>query len=344
MSLGWGIIGAGGHAERSMGSALTLAANTKLVAVCDCNVERAKSFAVKYGVKQSYDSLGKMLEDPELDVLYIATPNSLHAQQTIEAAEAGKHVLCEKPMALTEADCERMIETCNKNKVKLAINFQNRYHPAHVEAHRLIRAGEVGEIMVAKAQYCRGFGHGHWQGWRIDPSMAGAGALMATALHPIDLLRFLLDSEVEEVQALCEPQAPYRTVDEMVYVILKFTNGVHGMVLSGILVPRSDDDAVLYGTKAKISCKGTIGVPLRGELVVKGDSIDMTMASPTDNPMSANYIRLVEAFNRSIEENAELDISGHNGMQMVKIANAILQSSHQRKAVTISKKNKDENV
>jgi len=97
-----------------------------------------------------------MLEDPELDVLYIATPHGLHAQQTILAAKAGKHVLCEKPMALTVPDCELMIQACDKNKVKLGIDFQNRYHPAHREAHRYIQSGMVGEINVAKAQSLTG--------------------------------------------------------------------------------------------------------------------------------------------------------------------------------------------
>jgi len=230
-----------------------------------------------------------------------------------------------------------MIEACNKNKVKLGVDFQNRYHPAHVEAHRLIQDGKLGEIYVAKAQYCHGFMHGHWEGsWRDEPGVAGGGALMATALHPIDLLRFLLDSEVEEVWARCAIQTPYHSVDEMVYAMLKFQNGVQGVVISGLLAPRSDDDVVLYGSKAKITCKGTVGMPLRGELLVDGDSISMKMGFPTDDPIPGNYIRLVEAFNRCIEEDTEPGISGYLGLQMVRIANAIIESNSQGKAIKIT--------
>ncbi|MFC1943698.1 Gfo/Idh/MocA family protein [Chloroflexota bacterium] len=336
MTVGWGIIGIGIHANSYMAPAISRAANTKFVAICHRSMERAKEFATKHGVERAYDSFEKMLDDPKVDVVYVATPNNLHAQYTIQAAEAGKHVLCEKPMALTETECEHMIEACNKNKVKLGIDFQLRYHPAHAEAHRLIQDGKIGEIYVVKAQYCHGFMHGHWEGtWRDEPNITGAGALSAIGVHPIDLLRFLLDSEVEEVHALCAIQTPYHIVDEMVYAILKFRNGVHGVVIAGLLAPRSDNDVVLYGSQAKITCKGTVGMPLQGELLVEGDVINLRMAFPTNDLTPGNYIRVVEAFNNCIEENTELDISGYNGLQMVRISNAILESSHQGKAVRI---------
>ncbi|MFC2021613.1 Gfo/Idh/MocA family protein [Chloroflexota bacterium] len=336
MSIGWGIIGIGTHAGLRMAPALRRAADTQRVAVCSRSLERANDFASKYGFMRAYDNLPEMLKDSQLDVLYVATPNSLHAEHTMQAAEAGKHVLCEKPMAITENDCQQMIASCEKNNVKLCMCFQNRYHPAHVEAHRLIQAGEIGKIYAAKAQYCHGRGRGLFGqgGWRSDLSMAGGGALMGTGLHPIDLLRFLLDSEVEEIRALCDPSTP-NTLEDMVYAFLKFQNGAHGVVVAGNLVFRSDNDAVLYGSEAKITCKGTVGMPLQGELFVEGDSINLRMAFPTDDIVSGCYIQVVEAFNRSIEENTELSNSGYNGLQMVKIANALLESSRLGKAVKI---------
>jgi len=339
MTIGWGIIGIGAHAERALAPALNRAANTKLVAVCSRSMERAQNFAAKHKAERAYDSLEKMLEDPDLDVLYVATPNGLHAQQTIQAAEAGKHVLCEKPMAITVADCEAMIEACNKNKVKLALDFQNRYHPAHVEARRYIQSGMIGEIYVAKAQYCHGRFRGYWQGrgWRNDPNTAGSGSLAGTAIHCVDLLRFLLDSEVKEVRALTDEEPPRYPVDDMVYVIITFENGARGVVISGILAPRSDDDVVVYGSKAKITGKGTVGMPLRGELLVEGDSLNVRMTFPTDDPVPANYVYLVEAFNKCIEDNTESEVSGYLGLQMVKITNSILESSHQGRAIKVMK-------
>jgi len=340
MTIGWGIVGTGTHASNVTAPALTSVTNTELVAVCDINMELAKECAAKNGVERTYDSLEKMLEDPELDVVYIATPHNLHAQQTIQAAEAGKHVLCEKPMALTVSDGEHMIEACDKNNVKLGVSFPERYHPAHIEARRYIQSGIVGEINVVKAQYCRGLSRGAWRGWRSDPSIGGAGALYGTGLHPIDVLRFLLDSEVEEVRALTDEEPPQYPVDDMVYVIIKFENGVHGMVLTGILAPRSNNDAVLYGSKAKITCRGTIGAPMTGnlgELIVEGESVNAKMDFPTDNLLTYRMVRVIGAFNRWIEDDVEPSISGSNGLQMVKIGNAILESSRQGKAVKITK-------
>jgi len=336
MTIGWGIIGAGNHANQVMGPALNKVTNTKIVAACDINMERAEVFKTEHGAARAYETFEEMLGDPKLDVVYVATPNSLHAQHTIQTAEAGKHVLCEKPMALTVLDCEHMIQTCNKNHVKLGVCFQNRYHPAHIEARRYIQSGVVGQINVAKAQYCRSFFS--MKGWRSNPIIAGAGALMGQGIHCIDLLRYLLDSEVTEVRALTDEEPPRRPIDEMVYAILKFENGVTGIIVSGILAPRSDNDAVLYGSRAKLTCHGTVGRPVQGlgELLVDGDNFNTRMSFPTDDPLLFRNIRLIEAFHQWIENDVEPCISGPNGLQMVRITNAIIESSHQGKAKNIT--------
>ena len=340
MPIRWGIIGAGNYASNVTALALTSAANTELAAVCDVNTELTKELAAKHGVEWTYDSVEKIVKDPELDAVYIATPHSLHAQHTMQAAEAGKHVLCEKPMALSVSDAEHMVEACNKNKVKLGVSFPERYQPAHIEARRYAQSGTAGKIDVVHAQFCRGRSRHAWRGWRSDPNIGGAGALYATAIHIIDILRFLLNSEVEEVQALTDEEPPRYPIDDMVYAIVRFENGTHGTVFAGMLAPRLDNKVVLYGSKAKITCRDTIWGPLLGnlgELLVDGDSVNLRMAFPTDSPLPFRMIRAIEAFNRWIEDNTEPYISGSNGLQMVKIANAILESSRHGKAVTIKR-------
>jgi len=339
MTLGWGIIGIGSHASRFMAPALSRAPGTELVAVASRSLERAQDFAARHKAKRAYDSLEKMLEDPALDVLYVATPNNLHAEQTIMAAKAGKHVYCEKPMALTVAECERMIKACNDNKVKLGIDFQNRFHPAHVEARRLIQSGEAGEVNVVKAQYAHGRSRNapRGSGWRNDPKMAGAGALVGTGVHPIDLLRFVLGSEIQEVRALTDEKPPVQPLDSMAYVILSFANETTGVVISGMLVPRSDDDLVIYGSKMKITGRGTVGMPLRGELIIEGDAVSLRETFPAEDPISGLYIRAVEAFNKCILENTAPPSSGYDGLEMVRVVDAILESSRTGKAVKIKR-------
>jgi predicted dehydrogenase len=335
----WGIIGCGEFVERGMGPALSGAAATKLVSVHSRNRDKAQAFAAKYDAGRGYDNLDAMLADPELDTVYIATPNCMHAAQAIQAAEAGKNVLCEKPMALTLADCERMIEAAARNKVKLGVVFQNRYHPAHIEARCRVQSGVLGSIDFASTQLCRGGSRGRGaRGWRGDPVIAGSGAIVAQAIHPLDLMRFILDSEIDEVQVMTDETTPANPLEEMIYSLLKFRNGVRGICVSGSLVPRFDNDVLLYGAKAKIACKGTIGLPVPGreqQLTIESESLDVRMNFLTRISGPAKLVSVVEDFNRSVREHTELQISGENGMQMVRIALAMAESARQRKAVRI---------
>ncbi len=332
----WGILGAGEIAGRGMAPALNRAADTQLAAVYNRSMDKAQAFTTKYQARRAYDSLERFLADPDIDAVYIATPNSLHADHAVAAARAGKHILCEKPMANSVADGERMMEAAAKHNVKLAVVYQNRYHAAHVEARRHIASGALGEIQLASATHCRGFGRGgHWSGWRVDPAMAGSGAIVAQAVHPIDLLRFLLGAEVAEVEAMTDEAPPERPVEEMVYGLLRFDNGVHANVVSGTLVPRYDNDILFYGSAAKIACKGTLGVPLNGrdgELTFESDRGGETKRYESSS-VADKMKDLVEDFTSHVTRNTSFGPSGANGLQMVRIALAMQESSRTRKAV-----------
>jgi predicted dehydrogenase len=337
MKIGWGVIGVGRFVKRFMGPAILRSDSSRFVGIFSRSTEKAKDFAEEFGVEYTYNSLEKMLNNPEIDVIYIASPNNLHTTQTIQVAESGKHVFCEKPMALTEQECEAMINACEKNNVKLGLNFQNRYHPAHIMARDYIKSNKIGKLFVAKAQYCHGSMKGRWQGWRNDPAATGAGALVGTGLHPIDLLRFLLDSEIKKVRSLVVNKTKYHQVDEMVYLILEFENGVDATLISGILAPRSDNDAVFYGNNAKIICKDTIGYAreIEGQLIVEGDPLNINKKFPFD--MIGLCAESINNFNKCIFENTHPDkgMSGNNGLQMVKITNAIIKSSKENRTIEI---------
>jgi 1,5-anhydro-D-fructose reductase (1,5-anhydro-D-mannitol-forming) len=332
--LAWGLIGVGVHAERRVLRSFGLTSGAKLSAVCSRDPEKARRVAEQYGAEHACDSLEHMLKNPALDALYIATPNNVHAAQAIEAARAGKHVLCEKPMALTERDCEAMIEACARQRVKLGIVLQNRHHPAHVEARRLVRSGALGTVSVARAQYGNSLVAAVMRrGWRADPAIAGGGALMGTGLHPIDLLRFLLESEIVEVRAWCEPGPP--RVDDIVHAILRFANGACATVISGAIA-FSDNDVVLYGEEAKLTCQGTVGMARTGQLRVEGDTVNPAMTFASADPEAANYAAAIEDFGRCVREDTEPEGSGYDGLQLCRIACAILESARGGKAVALS--------
>ncbi|HEY4142924.1 MAG TPA: Gfo/Idh/MocA family oxidoreductase [Pseudolabrys sp.] len=322
----WGIIGPGEIAGRSVAPALTKANGSQLHSVCGRSLAATQAFADKWGAAKAFDSLDAFLADKALDAVYIATPNNLHAEQAARAAQAGKHVLCEKPMATSVDDAQRMIEVCKSRSVALGVVFQNRYHAAHIRTHKVIASGALGEIQFVSAQLCRGFSRGRWEGWRNDPIASGAGAIVAQSVHPIDLLRFLLGREIVKVQGMSDVAPPQRPVEEIVFSTLLFEGGIHASVVAGQILPRYDNDIVIYGSKGKLVLKGTLGVPLNnrtGELTVEGTG---SCDGVTEFPMSSvadKVAKLVDDFATCIDEDKEPQVSGENGLQMVKIANAL---------------------
>jgi predicted dehydrogenase len=278
-----------------------------------------------------------MLADPDVEVVHIASPNNLHARQTIEAAEAGKHVLCEKPMALTVEDCELMIKTCKKNRVKLGVGFQNRHHMGHQEARRIIASGEAGNITLATAQFNVDWINFEWSGWRADPQAAGAGSLAAMGVHCIDLLRFLLGDEIEEVSALSDTKWNHKPLEDMILVNIKFENGPFASVVAGLHVAHTSNDIVIYGTKLKIIGENTIGMPLEGQLRVTGEELTIDTVFHFPNSAVASFVRQAEAFNKAIDEDSEPSASGEDGLEVTRVTSAILESANRGQSVRIKR-------
>jgi len=335
----WGIIGPGEIAGRSVAPALAKVAGSQLHSVCGRNLAATQAFAEKWGAAKAFNSLDDFLADTSLDAVYIATPNNVHADQAVRTAQAGKHVLCEKPMATSVADAQRMIEACKASKVKLGVVFQNRYHAAHVRTREVVASGTLGEIQFVSAQMCRGFPRGRWEGWRNDPVASGAGAIVAQSVHPIDLLRFLLGSEIVRVQGMSDIAPPQRPVEEIVFAMLQFENGIHASVVAGQILPRYDNDIVIYGSNGKLVLKGTLGVPLNdrsGELTVEGtgafDGVtEFLMSSVVDK-----VTKLIQDFTVCIDQDRDPPVSGDNGLQMVKVANALQEACRSGCAVILA--------
>jgi 1,5-anhydro-D-fructose reductase (1,5-anhydro-D-mannitol-forming) len=340
MTVRWGIIGLGDIAENNFMPALAKAADAQLVSVFSRSAEKGRAFIATYGVPRAYNDLARMLADPQLDAVYIASPNALHADQAVAAARAGKHVLCDKPMALTEADGVRMIRAAEDNKVRLDVAYRQRYHPAHEEARRRAQSGVLGEIQLVKAQNFRGGARPYWPslpGWRNDPALAGSGSIVAQAVHSVDLLRYLTDSEIVEVRCITDEDPPARLFEEAAVSIFKFANGALGHVASGAVVPRSDNDAVLYGSIGKIACLGTLGGGQTGrvpEVVVTTGAAEERTPYPHDTSIT-HTTRLIKAFNRSLTHGEATHMSAQNGLQMIRIANAMHESSRHGRAVKL---------
>src|SRR6476659_1861289 len=148
--LGWGLIGCGDIARKRIAPALRDLDSGDLIAVSRARPELAKAFAEEFGARKWFDSWQELLSDSEVEAVYIATPVHLHAEQTIAAAEAGKQVLCEKPMALKPDECDRMIAACRANKVTLGGAYYRHFYPVIERTKEIIQSGEIGEPVLAQ--------------------------------------------------------------------------------------------------------------------------------------------------------------------------------------------------
>src|SRR2546428_8792035 len=207
MTLGWAIITTGLHADLKIAPALNATPDAELVAVYSRDRGSAEAFAQKHWAKAAYRDLEALLCDSRVEAVFIASPNAVHASQTLAAARAGKHVLVEKPMATTLDDAVAMVRACREAGVKLGVGYHLRQHPGQRAAQRLIAQGVLGTVALAQGQW--GFGVRGQDGppprtglrqWWDDPELiGGASTVMGTGGHVIDPFRFVLGQGGEEV-------------------------------------------------------------------------------------------------------------------------------------------------
>ena len=229
--LRWALVGTSGYAARACLPAFATVANADLVAVLSSSAERAAAFAASHGIAKPYSDLGALCRDDEIDALWIASPSHLHYEQAMEAIRAGKHVLLEKPSALESGQAWKLVDAAAAAGVHLAVGYQARYVPAHLEMRRIITAGELGPITAVRSLYgMRRTAPPH--SWRGDKEKARWGVLADIGTHHIDLLR-MLAGEITGAAGFTAHQRGYATED-LAAVALRFDSGALGtMTVTG---------------------------------------------------------------------------------------------------------------
>ena len=344
----WGVIGAGGIADRrTIPEGIVPASNSELVAVMDIDEARAREVAAKHNAPKCYATDTELLKDPEVQAVYIATPVNVHEKQVIAAAEHGKHVLCEKPLALNLEASQRIVDACRDAGVKLSVGVMMRFHACHQEIKRIVDAGEIGQPVMARAQltcwYPRIPG-----AWRQDPKLGGGGALMDLGIHTIDLLRFLL-GEVQAVTGFADSVIQDYPVDDSSVVLLKFRSGAQGVVESFFNIPdaAAQNALEIYGTKGCILAKGTIGQGSAGSFTVyssaedKGyeaaqtrDDSGMGVREVTPEPVNI-YRAEVEAFADAVLNDTEPPIPAEEGIRSLAVVLAAYTASAEGRTVKV---------
>jgi 1,5-anhydro-D-fructose reductase (1,5-anhydro-D-mannitol-forming) len=320
---GWGLVGTGRIAEDRILPGINAHARNKLVAVVSRNPQRADAFAAKFGAQRAYTSYHDMLRNPDVTVVAIHTPNSQHAEQAIAAARAGKHVFCDKPMATSVADAERIVSECEKAGVKLGINFHNRFMPCFIETRRIIESGEIGEVHLVQLEASPGArSGGRLATWRVDPAVAGLGTTYSIGVHVYDILRYLLAAEITMVSAFFD--TPRGVMEETNLSLLRFANGALGQLSVHEKSPLPHNDFVVYGSKGRITGRGLTRSRAGGELQVL--TTDGKTRS-TEFPAIDAHGACVAAFSDALLAGRNPVPSGIDGLRSVQLTDAMARSA-----------------
>ena len=344
MSLGWAIVGIGSHADLKIAPAMKLADDAQLVAVYSRDQARANAFAEAHGAAAAYSDLDALLADPRIDAVFVASPNYLHAQQTIRSASAGKHVLAEKPMATTVSDAAAMVDACRDHGVRLGMGFELRFHPAHLWARQIIDDGAIGRIRLAHGQWGRGnrgepehrprSGLREW--WETPEFIGDASVLVGLGVHVFDLMRFLLREEVVEVVAMTDGQTDRQPLEHIATIALRMTGGAIAQVMCGRMLPDTQNDLALYGSDGRIATKETIWEARLGRMEVVSPSANESASYEYD--YLANFVAELNDFREALEHDREPSATGEDGLHAAQITDAAIESAKTGRKVRVETK------
>lgn len=256
--IGWGVIGACGIAKRrTVPEGIVPATNTTLEALTDIDLEGARAMAEQFGGR-AYATMEELLADAAVQAVYVATPNHLHKEHALAAAAAGKHVLCEKPLALTTADIREMIAACKDANVLLGCGFMMRYNVYHQAFKKMIVEGRLGTPVHARGQMTSWHppGGGHW---RHLPQAGGGGCVTDVASHVIDVMEMMF-GRTKRVFCQCFNRVHDSQVEDTAMLQVVFESGVPAIIDVSFCVPSKANEYVLelYGSNGAIKCKYTL--------------------------------------------------------------------------------------
>jgi len=251
----WGIIGCGAVTEVKSGPGFQKAKNSELVAVMRRNSKLVENYAKYHHVPKWYDDADMLINDPEINAVYIATPPSSHMEYTLKVARADKPVYVEKPMARSYNECQKMIDACEKAAVPLFVAYYRRALPRFLKLKAIIERGDIGEIRAVNVRFYQKPSKADQSGeyhWRVDPEIAGCGYFCDLGSHMIDLLQYLL-GPIADANGYAENQAGLYDVEDIISANFKFENGILGSGTWCFTANENIDQTEIIGAKGKIS-------------------------------------------------------------------------------------------
>ncbi|HEY8561988.1 MAG TPA: Gfo/Idh/MocA family oxidoreductase [Pyrinomonadaceae bacterium] len=315
--LNWGLIGAGDIARKRIAPALRDAPNCNFVAVSRARAELAEEFAREFGAPQWFGDWEELVADERIDAVYIATPVYLHHAQTVRAAEAGKHILCEKPMALSVAECDRMIAACRANGVRLGVAYYRRFYPLVRRVKEIIAAGEIGAPAFAQINAFEFFNpeRSHQRHWLLEKEKSGGGPMMDFGCHRLEVLANLF-GEAKTLKSLVSNRIFDREVEDTACALLQFENGVCANLNVTHAAREPQDTLHIFGTA------GSLHVPvLNGaELKIRIGGAERTEFHA---PPANFHLPLIEDFTNAVLSDRDPAITGETGREIARLEEEI---------------------
>jgi predicted dehydrogenase len=313
----WGLIGCGDIARKRVAPALNNSVNSKLVAVSRANAELLDSFADEFCVGKRYPDWRDLVQDPEIDAVYVATPVYLHADQTIAAANAGKHILCEKPMALDPAQCEQMIAACNRNRVKLGIAYYRHFYSVIRRIKEIIESGELGVPVFAQINAFEWFNPepGHPREWLLQPERSGGGPMFDFGCHRVEVLLDLL-GPITDVKSELGSVLFEREVEDVAIAQFRFESGACASLSVSHAAFEPQDTLNLFFSR------GSIHVPVLNNGTMR--VVDEHGERVEKHPAAQNIHQpLIEDFVSALIEDRPPVVGGEIGRRVAEIVERI---------------------
>jgi predicted dehydrogenase len=317
MKLAWGLIGCGDIARKRVAPALRDLKECDLVAVSRRRSELAESFAREFDANKWYSKWQDLLLDDEIDAVYVATLVDLHAAQTIAAAEAGKHVLCEKPLALTVGECNQMLAACRANNVKLGVAYYRHFYPVVARVKEVIESGEIGAPVMAQINAFEWFNPApdHPRAWLLNKQRAGGGPMFDFGCHRLEVLTNIF-GPITAVKAIIANVLFAREVEDTATALFQFERGTCGVLTVTHAAHEPQDTLDIFGSQ------GSIHVPVLNEgalriISAQGERIE-------SHPPTANWhAPLIQDFVAAVFANREPSVSGEIGRSVAMIEEQI---------------------
>ncbi|MEM6637197.1 MAG: Gfo/Idh/MocA family oxidoreductase [Pseudomonadota bacterium] len=320
--MNWGLVGASTIASQHMIGAIRAQAGNDVVALLSSDAARGRAYADQHAIAQGFTDIEEMLAEPAIDAVYISTTNEKHHPQAMRAIAAGKHVLCEKPLAMNLADAHEMVSAAASAGVVFATNHHLRNAGSHIKMKELVDTGRLGDVQAVRV------GHAVYlppnlQGWRIDNPEAGGGVIPDIVVHDADTVRFHLGEDPEEVVAIERSESLGQGVEDSVMSVWQMPSGALVETHEGFTVRHARTSFEVHGTEASVVARGVMTQRPVGEVILRSGDKEEAVSFSDHNL----YQRALGCFVDAVKGNGAPAADGVDGIKSLAVALAVKEAA-----------------